>query len=57
MYNVLTEYGDENQAIRFAEKLIKNQQGKNYAKDNPCTIIHLLVIELRGDSDELKKLF
>lgn len=56
MYAILAEYGDESQAIKFAEKLVKNQTGKNYAKQNPCTTIHLLVNELRGTSEVIKKI-
>lgn len=56
MYELLAKYGDEAQAIKFAEKLVKKQTGKNYADHNPCTKIHILVNELRGNSEEMKKL-
>lgn len=55
MYNILERYGNQNQAIKWAEQLISLHNCKNYAIHNPCTMVHLLVKELNGDSEELKK--
>lgn len=53
MYAILEKYGNQEQAIRFAEKLIANQNCTNYSNHNPCTTIHLLVEELNDNSQEL----
>lgn len=53
MYAVLEKYGNQQQAIKNAEKLIENHTCTNYSIHNPCTRIHLLVQELNGDSQEL----
>lgn len=53
MYSILERYGDQNQAIKNAEKLILTHNCNNFAIHNPCTRIHLLVQELNGDSEEL----
>lgn len=55
MYNILEKYGNQTQAIKWAEKLIATHTCKNYAIHNPCTLIHLLVKELTGESEELIK--
>jgi len=56
MYSILEKYGDQQQAIKYAEKLVLNHNCTNYAIHNPCTRIHLLVVELNGDSKELNDL-
>lgn len=53
MYAVLEKYGDQKQAIAYAEKLILNHNCNNFAIHNPCTRVHLLVEELNGDSIKL----
>lgn len=53
MYAVLEKYGNQQQAITYAKKLILNHNCNNYAIHNPCTRVHLLVEELNGDSVEL----
>ena len=53
MYDILAKYGDQSQAIKWAEKLSVNHTCTNYSIHNPCTRIHLLVKELNGDSIEL----
>lgn len=53
MYSILDKYGNQKQAIKYAEKLIANHNCVNFAIHNPCTRIHLLVEELNGDSMEL----
>lgn len=55
MYNILEKYGNQTQAIKWAEQLITTHTCENYAIHNPCTLIHLLVKELIGESDELIK--
>ena len=53
MYSILEKYGNQKQAVSYAEKLISNYHCQNFAIHNPCTRIHLLVNELNGDSTEL----
>lgn len=53
MYNILAKYGDQVQAIKWAEQLTGIHTCENYAIHNPCTLIHLLVKELNGESEEL----
>lgn len=53
MYDILAKYGNQSQAIKWAEQLIDSHTCENYAIHNPCTLIHILVKELNGDSDEL----
>ena len=55
MFAILENYGNQQQAIKNAEKLIANHNCSNYAIHNPCTRIHLLVKELNGDSVELNE--
>lgn len=55
MYNILEKYGNQTQAIKWAEQLMTTHTCENYAIHNPCTLIHLLVKELIGESEELIK--
>lgn len=55
MYAILEKYGNQQQAIKNAEKLIANHSCNNFAIHNPCTRVHLLVQELNGDSLELNE--
>lgn len=55
MYKTLQEYGNETNAINWAEKLEKTYTGQQFAKYNPCTTVYKLVQELRGLSTSLKK--
>ena len=55
MYSILEKYGNQKQAITYAEKLILNHNCNNFAIHNPCTRVHLLVEELNGDSIELNE--
>ena len=55
MYSILEKYGNQKQAITYAEKLILNHSCNNFAIHNPCTRVHLLVKELNGDSVELNE--
>lgn len=55
MYNILDKYGNQTQAIKWAEQLITTHTCENYSIHNPCTLIHVLVKELNGESEELMK--
>ena len=55
MYKTLQEYGNEKNAMSWAERLEKTYTGQQYAKYNPCTTVYKLVQELRGQSTNLKK--
>jgi len=52
MYHILAKYGNQSQAIKWAEQLMQHHTCENYAIHNPCTRIHLLVKELNGEFDE-----
>lgn len=52
---IITQIGNEAQAIKKAEKLLLAQQGKKPIDANPSTKVHLLVIELRKWLDWYKK--
>lgn len=43
---IIAQIGNEEQAIKKAEKLLPAQQNKNPIDANPSTKVHLLVIEL-----------
>ena len=48
MYQLLKQYGDQEAAIRNAERLTQLYDGqKDYANQNPCTMVFELVKELR----------
>lgn len=55
MYGLLQQYGSEDDAIRYAEKLCQSHYDDNYAKHNPCTTVHKLVNELRGKDEDLNR--
>jgi len=55
MYKTLLEFGNETNAMNWAEKLEKTFAGQQFAKYNPCTTVYKLVQELRGQSTSLKK--
>lgn len=46
MYSILREFGNEEQAILWAEKLEGNYEDYEFANQNPCTKVHKLLIEL-----------
>lgn len=46
MYEVLQKFGDENQAIKWAEKLDASYGDFEFAYHNPCTKVYKLVLEL-----------
>ena len=43
MYDILQEFGNEKQAILWAEKLEKGYQDKQFSTHNPCTKVHHLI--------------
>ena len=61
MYDILNKYGNQEQAINYAEKLSQMYNNLNYASHNPRTQVYELVKQLnRKDEileDEIKKLF
>ncbi|MCQ2219733.1 MAG: RloB family protein [Paludibacteraceae bacterium] len=58
MRKILSQYGNETQAIKFAKTLTNNWEGSNYASQNPATTVYKLVEQLLGFDkaliDELK---
>jgi len=47
MYELLKKYGNQNDAIKFAKKLVdKYENQKDYANQNPCTKVYELIEEL-----------
>ena len=56
-YQILQEHGDEEQAIKRAQRLRENMgKKKNYATHNPRTEVDLLVDELRHPEKALDKI-
>jgi len=54
MYALLKRFGNQNAAIKHAQNLEKNWEGRqDFAQHHPCTKIHLLVQELLSLNDEL----
>lgn len=54
MYSILKEHGNVSNAIRNAEKLVGNFEGRyDYSNHNPCTMVHTLIQELYGLIKEL----
>ena len=48
MFELLNEYGNQNQAIIWAKKLEKLHSGKKYHEHNPSTRVYALVEELNN---------
>lgn len=49
MYQLLKQHGDQVAAIRNAERLVQLYDGQqNYANQNPCTMVHELIVELNN---------
>ena len=55
MYFVLQQYGNQEQAIENAKKLMQQHEGQQFADYNPATMVYLLVEELTGISSELNE--
>ena len=55
MYDILQSYGNQEQAIKFAEKLTEQYDNLSFAKHNPRTQVYELVKQLIGQDEELNK--
>jgi len=55
MYAVLQQFGNQEQAIQRAKKLMQQYDGLQFADYNPATMVFKLVEELTGKSDELNE--
>ena len=55
MRSYLTQYGDEAQAIKFAEKQAGTFNHSRYAEHEPSTWVYRLVRLLRGEDTEFNK--
>ena len=54
-YNLLRQYGSEDLAKRYAQKLREFYTDTNYDSHNPCTMVDLLVEELEHPENLLKE--
>lgn len=52
-YEIMTKYGNLDQAIRWAMERHLSFDGKNYADQNPCTLVYKLVLQLLNRDQEL----
>lgn len=52
-YTVVTTYGSQSDALRWAEAKSKEYKDKKYANHNPCTMVFKLVRQLIGEDKEL----
>ena len=55
-YAILCEYGNQDLAIRYAERLETLYHDTNFATHKPCTKVHHLVKELMNPEEVLDKL-
>lgn len=53
MFSIVNQYGNQEQAIKWAKDLNKNFDGANFANFNPSTQVFRLVEELIGKSEKL----
>lgn len=51
MYALLQEFGNQDIAIRNADKLLKNFSDTRFANHNPCTTVHQLVLAINALRD------
>ncbi|MFM9837298.1 MAG: RloB family protein [Cyclobacteriaceae bacterium] len=58
MYSILKNFGNQDQAIniKWSNKLLSDYSDERYAKHNPCTLVHLLIEELKNPQSVLKNL-
>lgn len=57
MFNLLERYGNEKQAISWAKKLVRENDGcQKYHTHNPCTYVFELVEEIRNPEIALGKM-
>lgn len=54
VYGLLKQYGNEQNALRWAEALDGNYLDEKYSKHNPCTKVYKLIQELRNPSSLLQ---
>lgn len=54
MYHLLKKWGNQGQAIKWAESLEQCHHGENYADHNPCSLVYKLVKALT-DPETLSK--
>lgn len=54
-FKILQKYGDQEQAIKWAETLEDNHKDEKYATHNPCTKVHLLIKQLLNPQSALKE--
>lgn len=52
---IMTAYGDEIRAIRYAQSQDESLDDTRYAMHNPCTTVYKLVRLLRGEDKEFNK--
>ena len=55
MYSVLERFGNQEQASKWAEKLMNQHHSKDFSRHNPSTMVFKLVEELNGKSEKLNK--
>jgi len=55
IYTILQQYGNQEQAIQNAKKLMQKFDGQQYADYNPATTVYMLVEELIGKSSKLNE--
>lgn len=55
MFSILNTYGNQEQAIKWAERLNENLEGEKFADFNPATQVYKLVEELIGKSTQLNE--
>lgn len=54
-YKIMTTYGNQEQAIKWAKAGSENYNDKRYATHNPCTMVYKLVLQLIGKDKNLNK--
>lgn len=54
-HNIMTEYGDQTQAMKWAEAKHRQWTDEKFATHNPCTTVYKLVHQLMGKDDDLIK--
>lgn len=52
---IMTVYGDEARALRYAQRQANNFDDTRYATHNPCTMLYKLVRLLRGEDRDFNK--
>lgn len=54
-FSIMTSYGSQENAIKWAEKQSEKFTDKDYATHNPCTMVFRLVKQLIGQDKELNQ--